>query len=572
MKKTKQRLETKSAAQAIAVERPKRWWTEWWIWATALAGLFTVYQVYAPALNGVFVFDDLSLPFFAPAIKQDMLSFVGRLRPLLMLSFWIDYHRSSADGADPHTFHSTNVFLHFLTSVLTTLIVLKILEWAGVEGRKRVALVIFAGALFLLHPLQTESVAYVASRSEVLSVLFYYAAFAVFVWRPGESMTLLRAIAILVLFGAAAGIKEHTLTLPVLLILTDYFWHRGGIRKNAMLYGLLGAGAIGGGIYVWSILRGADSAGFRLRDLTPLQYLFTQGRVVWTYVRMFVLPFGQNVDPDIAISRGPFDQGAIFGLAALAAVAVAAWIYRKRFPLASFGVFVFLVLLAPTSSFIPIHDPLAEHRVYLPFLGLALICCELLRRQSFSGMVVISAGALIVCSVLTYQRNQVWASPLALWQDAVDKSPNKYRPRFQLAYELFSEGRCPDAVKSYEIASKLGPMDEVLLVDWALALECAGRSSDAVNKLRQAAMLNNTAHIHTQIAVVHAKHKEYQEALAELAEAEKIDPRYDLIYFYRGGVAEALGDPVTARQMYRRALELNPQNQPARAAPERLGP
>src|SRR5205807_2542308 len=100
--------------------------------------------------------------------------------------------------------------------------------------------------LFMLHPLQTESVAYVASRSEVLSVLFYYAAFAVFVWRPGESMTILRALAILILFGAAAGVKEHTLTLPVLLVLTDYFWNRGGIRKNVTLYGMLGVAALAG--------------------------------------------------------------------------------------------------------------------------------------------------------------------------------------------------------------------------------------------------------------------------------------------------------------------------------------
>jgi protein O-mannosyl-transferase len=573
MKKSRRRQENKTAPQVSAspadASRPRAWWAQWWIWCAALVGLFAVYEVYGPALSGAFVFDDRSLPFFAPEVKQDALSFVGTLRPLLMLSFWIDYHRG--DGADPHTFHSTNVFLHFLTSVLASLITLKLLEWVGVERRMRAALAIFAGGLFLLHPLQTESVAYVASRSEVLSVLFYYAAFAVFVWRPGDSMSFPRALAIIVLFVAAAGVKEHTLTLPALLILTDYFWNRGGIRKNAILYGMLGAGAVVGGIYVWSILRHSTSAGFRMRDIPPLAYFLTQCRVIWTYVRMFFLPFGQNIDPDIPISRGALDHGAILGLAALVAMVAAAWIWRKRAPLAAFGVFIFLLLLAPTSSFIPIHDVLAEHRVYLPFLGLALICCEFLRRVNFPQAVGIGAAALVACCVLTYQRNQVWASPMALWQDTVNKSPNKYRPWFQLAYQLqYEENRCADAVRSYEMAARLGPVDDTLLIDWGLALDCAGRANEAIEKLRQAAAIKNTAHVHTQIAMVYAKQREYPEALAELTHAQEIDGSYDMTYVYRGQIYEIAGDRAAAAREYRRALEFDPRNQVARDALERV--
>jgi protein O-mannosyl-transferase len=571
MKKTKRPQQQhhqgdKSTPQEQAVAPPR----QWWIWCAALAALLLVYEVYSPALRGPFVFDDRYLPFLSPAVKQDMFSFIGRLRPLLMLSYWIDYHR--ADGPDPQTFHSTNVILHFFTSVVATLIALKLLEWAGVERRMRVALAIFSGGLFMLHPLQTESVAYVASRSEVLSVFFYYAAFAVFLWRPGDSMTLLRALAILLLFGAAAGVKEHTLTLPVLLVLTDYFWNRGGIRKNAILYGLLGIAALAGGYYVWRVLQTGGNAGFGMRELTPVQFFFTEGRVIWTYLRMFVLPYGQNIDPDIAISHGPFDQGAIFGWVALAALLVAAWIYRKRFPLASFGLIMFVLLLAPTSTVVPIKDVLAEHRMYLPFLGLALICCEFLRRATFSRAVGIGAAALLLCTVMTYQRNQVWSSPLALWQDAVEKSPHKYRPRFQLAYQLhYEENRCPDAVKSYEIASTLGPIDHELLVDWGLALDCAERRDEALAKLKQAALLDNTAHVHTQIAMVYAKQQKFQQAVDELAQAEKLDPNYDVIYVYRGQISEIAGDREAARANYRRALELNPQNQQAREALQRLG-
>ena len=109
------------------------------------------------------------------------------------------------------------------------------------------ALGIFAGALFLVHPVQTESVAYVASRSEVLSVLFYYAAFCVFLYRRTEIITWTRALFITVLFGAALASKQHTLTLPVLLLLTDLYWRRGGLRAHGRLYAILGAAGAGPG-------------------------------------------------------------------------------------------------------------------------------------------------------------------------------------------------------------------------------------------------------------------------------------------------------------------------------------
>src|SRR6202043_107638 len=111
-----------------------------------------------------------------------------------------------------------------------------------------------------------------------------------------------RALAVVALFGAAVTIKEHTLVLPALLLLTDYFWRRGGILKNRMLYGLLVIGGVFGAAFVWKILRTTNTAGFRVEGLTPVSYFLTQCRVIWMYVRMFFLPYGQNIDPDIPVS------------------------------------------------------------------------------------------------------------------------------------------------------------------------------------------------------------------------------------------------------------------------------
>jgi protein O-mannosyl-transferase len=558
MKKSRrqQRVEKTAAAEAL---KPKR---AWWPWAAALAGLVMVFEVYGPALSGAFVLDDRYLPFMDPNAAQFTLrSWITGLRPLLYFSYWLNFQSS---GIESYGYHVTNVFLHFLGSVVITLVAARLLELSGTTGRARAILSVFAGALFLLHPLQTESVAYVASRSEILSVLLYFSAFAIFLYRRTESITILRSIAIVALFAAAISTKEHTLTLAALLLFTDYYWGLGGIRKNGLLYGILAVAGAWGGYAVWRVLRGATTAGFSVPGLTPATYFFTQCRVIWTYVRFFFLPFGQNVDPDVAVSHSLLDHGAIFGLAALVALVAAAWIYRKRWPLAAFGIFMFVLLLAPTSSFIPISDVSAERRLYLPFLGLVLVCLESLRRLKVSQAAWAGAAIVAVCSVLTYQRSAVWASPVTLWQDAAAKSPRKYRARFQLASALYESGSCPGAAQNFEAASRLAPPEYDLLLDWGLALDCAGNWQDAVLKLQQSAALQRSAHVESQIGMVYAKHSQYQQALAALSRAEAIDPRFEMTYVYRGKIFEIAGNKAAAAAQYQRALALNPLNADAR--------
>lgn len=533
-----------------------------WKWGVALAALILVYLVYGPALDGPFVFDDRYLPFQSPDIEGQPLSgWVMGLRPLLMFSFWIDYQIGKTN---PNSYHVFNVLLHFFASGLIALIVARLVELAGVlEARMRALLAIAAGGIFLLHPLQSESVGYVASRSDVLSVLFYFAAYAAFLYCRTERITILRALAICGLFGCAFLTKEHTLTLPILLVATDYLWKLGGLRKHALLYGLLLAVGAIGGVMVLRVLRTANTAGFNVAGLSPVSYFFTQCRVLWNYIRMFFLPFGQNIDPDIPVSHGPMEHGAIFGLIALLVLCGAAWYFRKQYPLAAFGVVVFLLLIAPTSSIVPIQDVQAERRMYLPMLGLVLICVDLVRRFKYSQLLWPAAAAVLLLSVVAHERNKVWASPIALWTDSTAKSPNKVRPWFQLAQSYAEEQQFSEAVKKFEIAARLAPPDDALLIDWGLALDGVGRREEAADKLRQAAALNPTAHVYSQLAMIYGKSRENQKALDALGIAERLDHAFVMTYVYRGNVLTQMGDRVAAAREFQRALAIDPKNAPA---------
>lgn len=574
MKNSKAR-KGKRSAPAVAVVEPRRNpWT--WIYAAAaLVALLAAFEVYWPAIRGPFLLDDMSLYYMRPnAAEIPLLAWVHQVRPLLMFTFWANFQQSGAQST--FGYHVVNVFLHFCNAIFIFLIVRRVLGWAAVEEMRARILAFFAAGLFLLHPLQTESVSYIASRSETLSVFFVLAALAVFVTPSDPAASIPRIAALLALFAAAGLSKEHTAVLPALFLLTDYYWNfefsPSTIRRNWKLYVPIAAGAALFGAIVLHLLRGNPTAGFQIEGLAWYQYFFTQCRVIWDYVRLYVLPAGQNLDPDVEISGNIFAHGAIVGLAALLAVSVLAWIYRRRFPIGSYGWFVFLLLLAPTSSFVPILDPMAERRLYLPFIGLLLITVEFLRRwkPSRNTFVAALAAVLIAEGTLTYQRNLLWGSEVAIWKDTVDKSPRKMRPRFQLALADFHAGDCAESVNEYQRTAALETPGYELLLDWALAYDCAGNTQQAIAKLQQAVALNPSAHTYSQLGREYGKAGNYTAALQALAMAERLDPSFAMTYYTLGNVHQAEGDLARAREDYQTVLRIDPNNEPARAALARL--
>jgi protein O-mannosyl-transferase len=253
---------------------------------------------------------------------------------------------------------------------------------------------------------------------------------------------------------------------------------------------------------------------------------------------------------------------------------VLAWIYRRRFPLAAYGWFLFLLLIAPTSSFVPIRDAMAERRLYLPFIGLLFITVEFLRRWNISRNAMIAALSVVLLaeSVFTYQRNELWANAIDIWKDTVDKSPMKYRPRYQLAFAYYQAGQCSDAAEQFEKTAALTTYRGAdLLLDWALADDCAGNSQGALARLQQAVQQRPNAHLYSQLGMEYGKMGKYPEALDALAKAQAKNPRFGMTYFYLGNIYNIQGNREQAIAEYRHALALDSGIQPAQDALARLG-
>jgi Tfp pilus assembly protein PilF len=581
--KSSKAVKTKRPVANIVAVAPAPQPLRWPYAVGLLVALFVVFEVYWPAMNGQFLLDDTYLPYMLPSYAgAPLMAWLKGLRPLLMFSYWLNFQYADPSRAgmqDTFGYHFVNVVLHFFNGILVFLAVRKVMSWAAVEKWLALVLATFAGGLFLLHPLQTESVSYVASRSETLSVLFVLATLVVFLYRKGAAVGYGTALAVLALYGAAVLTKEHTAVLPLLLLLTDYYWNPGfslaGIRSNWRLYtpiAVVGALAVA---LVVRVLSSSLSAGFGYKEFTWYQYFFTECRVIWDYLWMFLLPIGQNLDADFPISRSIIDHGAIIAILGLVAMTVAAWIYRRRFSLASYGWFVFLILIAPTSSFVPLKDPFAERRLYLPFIGLLFITVEFLRRWKITKNALITVLSLVLVAeaAATYQRNQLWDSAIDMWNDTIAKSPHKLRPRFQLAMAYFQTGHYPEAIENFEKASELESPNFDLLLDWALAYDGVGKPAEAIAKLRQAAAFEKSAHVYSQIGMEYGKMGQYPQALDALATSIQLDPNFmgGMAYVYRGDVFSVQGNKVQAAEEYRHALAIDPNNSVAREKLARLG-
>ena len=567
MKAQKKAGRKRTAVVAAQPARSRRWlWYAIGIFVLAYVG----FQAYGAVLNGPFIFDDSYLLFRAPNPPQELRIWVRGIRPLLNFSYWINYRISPTDTL---WYHIYNVLFHIINSFLAFLIVRRFLRdpraRAGEPDEARdLLLAAFAGGLFLLHPVQTESVAYVASRSENMSVMFLLAALALFLYRGAAKVSWRIALGVLVLYGAAVAVKEHTAALIGVLLLTDFYWNPGfsfaGIKRNWRLYVPIGLVGCAGALFVITVLRQSTTAGFNIKEFTWYQYFFTECRAFWTYLRVFFLPYGQNVDYVFPISRSITDHGAIFGLIGILILTALAVRFAGRYRLASYGFFLYVLLLAPTSSFIPIQDPVAERRLYLPMIGMLLMVTDLVQRVPLKRqvMAVAMAVVLLIAGVLTYQRSLVWTSNIALWQDVVQKAPQNGRAHFQLASALHNEaGRCDLALDEYAAAYRIyGPRYD-LFVDWAEALDCANKTDEALDKLRKAAALEPQAHVYMEIGKVAANHQRYGEALEAFAQAEKMDPNYVMTFVNRGTLYKVLRQYPQALENYQRALQIDPANE-----------
>jgi protein O-mannosyl-transferase len=535
-----------------------------WRSATWLClGMFAVILwLYSPALNGHFIFDDLALPFCKPIRHASLSTWISHsgVRPVLMISYWLNYQIS---GDRPFSYHFVNLVIHFANSAVTFLVLLQILQRAGWMGRKSQVASAIGALVFTIHPLQTESVSYVAGRSESLAALFLLLAYVVFLYRRKEAISWWEALLVLVLFGAAVKTKENAIALAPILILTDLFWPEAfslrALCRNWRLYVLMIPGAGFAAVGIFRMLASAGTAGFSVATFKWYQYAFTEARAIFIYIRMAIWPSGLSLDHDFATSYTILEHGAICWMILLAALVAMSIILRRRYPLGCFGLLMFLIWLAPTSSVVPLDDSLVERRMYLPLIGLILIGCELGMRVKLPAAACVASLCIagIILGALCYNRNRLWGGPEKLMEMAADNALYNPRPLLNFAEILIEKNECA-ATRPYLVrAESRLPNNYYVNVTWGRTLACLGYLDQAIKRFEVAAKLKPTSQVYQWLGLAYAEIGRPEAAVGALKIAIELDPQSAAAHGSLALWFEKNQDLTNAEKEYRTAASLD---------------
>jgi len=496
-------------------------------------------------------------------------------RPVLFITFALNHHFL---GPAPFGYHLVNIGLHFLNVLLVFQLIYRLVrvlnrrpEWSALD---RFSPALLGAAVFGLHPLQTESVTFIVSRSSVLCTCFILLTVSAYlsarIGGTGGPVPLGRRIAWLtagtISFILAVGTKELGACAPLLLLLLEFLFFtcapgltgrvRNIIRYHLPFLVLIMFGAGFRLIYMFELHNPAEIR-------SPWLNLFSQFRVVVRYMLMLFLPVNQNVDPDVRTSESFFEPAVLFSLAVILLLLWLGWLVRKRLPLAALGIFVWFTSLLPTSSIIPLRDLMAEHRVYLPMVGAALLASTLpsllAPRPAGAGRVALAA-TLVVGLALTwgsFQRNRVWENELTLWADSVAKSPEKERPMMHYANAISARGRYQEALPLYEKALRIDPDNATARYNLGIVLKRLGDYPRAVEEWRKVVAID-TAHpnVHNNLGNYHLSRNELEKARVEFIVEINHNPRNPLAYFNYGTYWRRIGERGRAERNWRRALRL----------------
>ncbi len=416
-----------------------------------------VLLAYFNALGAAFQFDDYNVIVNNPAVHSlaDWADSMPGIRPLLKYSYALNWTIQSA----PFGFHLFNVIVHAINAVL----VLRLLGVLSGEQAQASWAPLIGALLFALHPVQTEAVTYVSGRSVSLMALFYLCSVLVWLHADREDNPQGWRVLSAGLFAAALLVKETAVTLPFALLLLDALRSRGSFAVRDLLWRqrwhalvLIGALVV---FFASPVYRHLLDVSVSARSIGD--NLLTQAHAVCYLAGQLVLPWRMNVDPDLPVSSA-MTLPLLLQSAAIVGVIVAGLRNLRRHTWLAFAVLWFFLHLLPTNSLLPRLDVANDRQLYVAVIGVfyaaGLGTEALLRRFRRKWMVGLAAGiVLLVLSVATVQRNQVYATAVDFWEDALAKSPGKARVANNLGFAYQQAGRLAEAKLAYRQAIELDP-------------------------------------------------------------------------------------------------------------------
>jgi tetratricopeptide (TPR) repeat protein len=557
--------------------------------------IFLGFTIYSNTLNAPFVFDDSDAiqnnvfirmeEFSGRNIIQAAVGY-GKTRPVSMLSFAFNYYfgRYNVRG-----YHLVNNFIHIINGILLFFLVKLTLALANrqnIAHRKfdpiTVTTLSFSTALlWLVNPVQTQSVTYIVQRMTSMGATFYILSLILYakgriaqqlIVQQGEARSkhyYFWFAGCLVAGLLALGSKESTAMLPVFIFLFEWYffqdldksWFKHQIKYLVAIVILFGLVA---GLYLgfdplekFNTLRD-----YVLKEFTIGERVLTQTRVVIYYLSLIFYPNPSrlNLDYDFPLSYSLFNPFTTFLSVIIIIALVGLGLYlAKKQRLISFCIFWFLGNLIIESSVIPLAI-IFEHRIYMPSMFVFLLIVILFHRYIKPAWLTAAIACAVVaaCSFWTYERNKIWQDDLVLWMDCNKKSPNKSRPYSNLGQILTKQERYDEALSNFLKAIQLNPNFVVARYNLGILYMKQGETNKAIEQYRKAVQVDpNFIKAYNNLGVALLEEDKTDESIEYLQQALQKDPNMAAAHINLG-LALSKQDKLTAAVVhFNKALQIS---------------
>jgi len=545
---------------------------QWLVFAGVVVIVAACLTAYIPALRAGFIWDDdsyvednetlrsadgLRRIWFEPGVTHDYY-------PLTFTTLWLEYHFWQLS---PFGYHLNNILLHALNALLLWRLLVRL----------RIPGAWLAAAVFALHPVHVESVAWITERKNVLSTMFYLLSFHAFLrfnppqhpgpnWRRQWPLLVLS----LALYLLAMLSKITAVTLPAMFVIV-LWWKHSRFRRSdiiAVVPYLLAAVPLFV-LAFWTHRHFVRPTGERW-DFTFLQRCLIAGRVLWFYVGKLIWPATLTfIYPRWHIDAGVWWQYLF--VPAAAAVPVTAWLARRwigRAPLAA--VLFYGLTLFPVWGFFNIywqlHSFVADHAQYIASMAPIVLIVALTSRTaaqlSPAARNITRIAALLILAILatlTWKQCHIYKDRETLWRDTLEKNPDSWLAHKGLAYELQPQGKLLEAIEHWREVVRLKPQARYAHYNLGRAFITLGRLDQALEHFRHTLRIDpNAVPAHNNLGTILLAQGEIAPAIEHFRAALRIDARLPGTHNNLGIALQLQGKNAQAIASYRNALRIDP--------------
>lgn len=554
---------------------------------------------YSNTFQGSFAFDDGRFIVKNPLVKDlsyfpnplkitgHNIHYVFKSRFMAYFTFALNY---KLHGFDVTGYHIFNLLIHIINALLLYHLVIisfktHFLNKSPIKGYSGY-IALSAALLFACHPIQTQAVTYIYQRVASLATMFYLLSLVMYIKArlSSTSASTLTCYAVSFISAVLAmRTKEIAFTLPVMITVYEFMFLRGKI-KTRLLYLvpilltmlIIPLTLINLDKPVGELIGDVSEATKIYSSASRLDYLFTEFRVIMTYIRLIFLPVNQNLDYDYPLYHSLFNPEVLLSfIFILSLFGIGIYLfYRYRDSathtrLITFGIFWFFITLSVESSIIPIADVINEHRMYLPSAGVFLLLSaavftvmEKLKARWVKIEALVVLSLLVIAVVLTgatYARNTVWKDEVTLWEDVVSKSPNKARGQNNLGVAYKSLGLIEKAIKQYQITIRLNPNSQKAYNNLGAAYHDQNLNDKAIKYFKIAIQLKpDFIEAHYNLGIAYISNGLAEKAIEHFKIAIKLRPNFPEAYNNLGITYKFQGLTDKAIEHYQIAIRLKP--------------